>query len=88
MVNRKKKQEVLHLRCYTLRKLFPFTDVGFQREPMSVACVKGIPDKHNLFIKIATINHIQGLFCLKFSRNSKPWILQKPPLQNLYLFRD
>ena len=39
------------LRCYTLRKLFLFIDAGFQREPMSVACLKSSPDKHSLFFK-------------------------------------
>ena len=59
MFSPKKPQEMLHLICYTLRKLFPFIDAGFHREPMSAACVKISPDKHGLFFfKIATINHI------------------------------
>ena len=42
---------MLHLRCCTLRKLFPFIDAGFQRELMPVACVKSSPDKSSLFLK-------------------------------------
>ena len=56
MVSRKKSQDMLHLRCYTLRKLFAFIDAAFQREPMSAACVKSSPDKHSLFLKVPTIN--------------------------------
>ena len=50
---------MLNIRCFTLRKLFidagylliPFIDAGFQREPISAACVKSSPDKYNLLLK-------------------------------------
>ena len=62
MVSRKKSQEMLHLRCYTLKKLFPFTGAGFQREPMSVACVKSSTDRHSLFFKNSHNKSHSGLY--------------------------
>ena len=58
MVSRKKLQQMLHIRCFTLRKLFidagylliPFIDAGFQKEPISVACVKSSPNKYSLLL--------------------------------------
>ena len=71
----KKSQEMFHLPCYTLKKSFPFIDTGFQEDPISTACVKSSPEKHSLFFNIVTINYIQGLFCIKLSCNSNPWVL-------------
>lgn len=94
IVSCKKSQDMFHLKCYTLRKLFPYLDAGFQREPKSLSCVKSNPDKHSLFLlEIPTINHIQGLFCLNFSLNSKPWVsfeysAKNHSSKNLYIFRN
>ena len=66
---------MFHLRCYTLRKFFPFMDAGFQREPMSVTFVRNSPINVVCFLTIPTISHIQGLFCLTYSPDSKPGVL-------------
>ena len=83
MVSLKKSQEMFHLRCYTLRKLFQFIDAGFQREPMSAACVKSSPDKNSLFFlkkKIATINHIHGFYLTALQKTTPPKSLHLPQL--------
>ena len=42
---------MFHLRCYTLRKLLPFIDAGFQGEQISVAFVKSNPVNKVCFFK-------------------------------------
>ena len=39
------------LKMLYIKKVFQFTDAGFQREIMSAACVVSSPGKHSLFFK-------------------------------------
>ena len=83
----KKSQETFHLPCYTLKKLFPFIDAGFQEDPISAACVKSSPDKHSLFFKnshnklhTGPVIATHGFYLKSLEENTHPNSLHLPRL--------
>ena len=43
-----------------IKKLFPFMDAGFQREPMAMTYVKSSPNKHSPFFLKSHIKSQSG----------------------------
>ena len=58
MVWHTKSQEMFKM--LYIKKLFPFMDAGFQREPMAVTYVKSSPNKHSPFFLKSHIKSQSG----------------------------